>query len=66
VDDGVQIVRMALNQEGYKVRTAGYKVRTACDELAAIEAIEAGGVDSVLLGVGMSLLDGLGRLLSHP
>jgi len=36
VDDGVQIVRMALNQEGYKVRTAG-------DELAAIEAIEAGG-----------------------
>jgi DNA-binding response OmpR family regulator len=54
VDDDVQIVRMvrmALVQEGYEALAA-------YDGVAALQAIDAGGVDLVLLDVGMPLLDG--------
>ncbi len=54
VDDDVQIVRMvrmALEQEGYEALAA-------YDGVAALQAIETGGVDLVLLDVGMPLLDG--------
>ncbi len=37
----------------------GYKIKTACDGFAALQAIDAGGIDLVLLDLMMSKLDGV-------
>jgi DNA-binding response OmpR family regulator len=39
--------------------TQGYRVTTACDGFAALDLIDAGGIDLVLLDLMMSKLDGV-------
>jgi DNA-binding response OmpR family regulator len=58
VDDEPRL-RLLYEQE---LRAVGYDVMTAPDGLSAIETIEAGGVDVVVLDIAMPGMDGIEAL----
>jgi DNA-binding response OmpR family regulator len=58
VDDEPRL-RLLYEQE---LKAVGYDVATAPDGLSAVEAIEAGGVDVVVLDIAMPGMDGIEAL----